>query len=126
MKACRATGGYGDPLEKAGDWREREREAWQPIDMGGMDMGHGTGQAGPDKAGLNRLGWDGTFKSIIIILEADMVHVCAGVPLLRYLLTVANQVHAQVPSTSASLAHHSPFINCVFKSLHLQLLARRS
>lgn len=69
------------------------------IDMGDMDLGHG-GHGTTRQGQTAKKTWVGRdVQSIIIILEADMVHVCAGIHFLRrYLLPVANLVHAQVPS----------------------------
>lgn len=58
----------------------------------------------PGRARQRKKTWVGRdVQSIIIILEADMVHVCAGIHFLRrYLLPVAKLVHAQVPSIQLS------------------------
>lgn len=69
-------GVQGDRGEN-GTLSEKLERGVAPIDMGGMDLGHGTwdNQAGPDSKDLG-----GTGRSIHHHhLEADMVHVCAGI-----------------------------------------------
>lgn len=70
--------------------------------MGDMDLGHG-GHGTTRQGQTAKKTWVGRdVQSIIIILEADMVHVCAGIHFLRrYLLPVAKLVQAQVPVNSA-------------------------
>lgn len=78
------------PFEKS--WREG-------VALIDMDLGHG-GHGTTRQGQTAKKTWVGRdVQSIIIILEADMVHVCAGIHFLRrYLLPVAKLVHAQVPS----------------------------
>lgn len=95
-------GVQGDRGEN-GTLSEKLERGVAPIDMGDIDLGHGDmGQPGrPDSKDLG-----GTGRSIHHHhLEADMVHVCAGIHfLLRYLLPVAKVAQAQVPSIQRRLA----------------------
>lgn len=93
-----------------------------PIDMGDMDLGHGTwdNQAGPDSKDLG-----GTGRSIHHHhLEADMVHVCAGIHF--YYGTCSRWRNWYKPRyRHFSVACSLTSTNCPFDFPHLQTRVHR-